>query len=738
MQDNHNASDSAALEDVKPGDHLCLIGEDDAATLAIAARFLRLGLERGEKCLYVLDVEARPDALDALARAGIDVAAALTDKQLALVASKTAHERGAASDAYRMFTFWKRTARTSWREGYAAMRVVGDLNWYSCNRAGGRDRIAYEYRLTQLAQDFNCIFLCQYCRRRVPEGIMASLIRVHPIVIHRGTVCRNIYHAPWEESGPSTAPARDVDRLLDTLRQHQQSFESLQRERQELERDEQRRQELHLGAAVAASPAPFAVVEPIFDECGIIGFTWVYMNSAAADALGRTLAEVVGRRIADVTPWLSDVAELFDCCIRVAQTGRHEYIELGDARGGVQRWWEGVVARSDKRLAIWAREVTDRKLVEHDLQRSAAYLEEGQRIGRTGSWAWDVARREISFWSLEHYRIMGLDPADGLPQYSLFASMVHPDDLAYIEEKFYRAVEHPIEFDFGYRIFRPDRTLRHVHTFGRPVYDGNGKLIEYLGTIIDLTEPKRSEEALRKTQAELARVSRVLALESLTASIAHEVAQPLASIITDTGAALRWLTGIWPDLDEVRAALERAAASGRRANDVIARIRSLVKKIDNGKELLEANTMIAEVVSLMSDELRCSHIVLRTQFDASLPPVPADRVQIQQVLINLIGNAIDAINERAEGLREILVETSLSGTERIRIEVHDTGVGLDLVDAQWIFDCLHTTKSHGLGMGLPISREIVHAHGGELWAVRNELGPGATFCFTLPLRDDAA
>jgi PAS domain S-box-containing protein len=349
-----------------------------------------------------------------------------------------------------------------------------------------------------------------------------------------------------------------------------------------------------------------------------------------------------------------------------------------------------------------------------------------------------VARREISFWSLEHYRIMGLDPADGLPQYSRFAPMVHPDDLAYIEENFYRAVEKRVEFDHGYRIFRPDGTVRHVHTYGRPVYDRNGELTEYVGTIIDLTEQKRAEEALRQTEAELARVFRILSLGSLTASVAHEVAQPLASIMTDSGAALRWLTGMRPDLEEVRAALVRVAASGRRAQEVIARIRSLVKKTDSNKELLQVNTVIAEIVSLMGDEVRRSDIVLRTRFDATLPPTPADRVQIQQVLINLIGNAIDSINERAEGLREILVETAMDGTERIRIAVHDTGVGLSSVDAQRIFDFLYTTKSHGMGMGLSISRAIVQAHSGELWAVRNEVGPGASLYFTLSVRDDGA
>jgi C4-dicarboxylate-specific signal transduction histidine kinase len=242
----------------------------------------------------------------------------------------------------------------------------------------------------------------------------------------------------------------------------------------------------------------------------------------------------------------------------------------------------------------------------------------------------------------------------------------------------------------------------------------------------------RAEEALRAAQAELARVSRMMTLGELTTSIAHEVAQPLASVITNGSAALRWLAGEPPNLEEVRIALARIIESGRRASDVIERIRALARKADQEKERLDVNEAIREVMALMNDQLRENQVDLQTQFTDRLPLVLADRVQLQQVMLNLIINALEAINVRREGPREILIGTR-AATGQLHIMVRDSGIGLPPGDLQDLFKSFYTTKPNGMGIGLSISRTIVEAHHGQLTAQRNESGPGATFHIALPI-----
>jgi two-component system, LuxR family, sensor kinase FixL len=246
----------------------------------------------------------------------------------------------------------------------------------------------------------------------------------------------------------------------------------------------------------------------------------------------------------------------------------------------------------------------------------------------------------------------------------------------------------------------------------------------------DVTERKRAEEALRKAQTELAHVTRVMTLGELTASIAHEINQPLSGILTNASACRRWLAGATPNLDEAREAVGRILRDGNRASDVITRIRALVRKTDEEKERLDMNHAIQEVAALAQGEVRRSRVALRMELAADVPPVLGDRVQLQQVILNLVMNGVEAMASVSDRPRELLISARQHESDKVLVAVQDSGIGIDQQNLEKIFNAFYTTKSQGMGMGLAISRSIVENHGGRLWARPND-GPGTTFQFTL-------
>jgi PAS domain S-box-containing protein len=258
-----------------------------------------------------------------------------------------------------------------------------------------------------------------------------------------------------------------------------------------------------------------------------------------------------------------------------------------------------------------------------------------------------------------------------------------------------------------------------------------GRLEEGVAFVLDLTARKRAEEALHQAQAALAHVTRVTTMGELTASIAHEVNQPLAGVTTNANAGLRWLAREPPDLEEARACLQRIIRDGQRADEVIARMRAFARKAAPQTARLALNDVIAEVLALVDGELRRHGVALHTDLAADLPPVRADRVQLQQVLLNLLLNGIEAMRGVTERPRALVVRSRKDGAEGVLVAVQDAGTGIAPQDLERVFTPFYTTKPAGLGLGLAISRSIIEAHGGRLWATSND-GPGATFQFTLP------
>src|SRR5882724_9732674 len=378
-------------------------------------------------------------------------------------------------------------------------------------------------------------------------------------------------------------------------------------------------------------------------------------------------------------------------------------------------------------------DITERKQADEALRRSEGYLAEAQRLTLTGSWAWNAADRQSVYWSQENYRLFGFDPEGGIPSDEAFYERIHPGDRDRVrKEVFLESPNEGSHFDVEFRIVLPGGAIKYVRSTGHPVRNQSGDLLEYVGTSIDVTERKRADEErerLRQVQADLAHLSRVTTMGELTASLAHEIRQPISAAVTNAKTCLRWLGRDEPNVAEACEAASRLVKDVTRAADIIGRINALFKKGVLHRELVDVNELIREMIVLLSSEASRYSISIRTGLAEGLPKVMADRVQLQQVFMNLMLNGIDAMKETSGG-SELAIKSE-AGDGQLLISVSDTGVGLPPEQADQIFRAFFTTKDNETGMGLPISRSIIESHGGRLWAA-GASGQGATFQFTLP------
>jgi len=466
----------AALEQVGPHDHFCSIYESPEEHYAVAVPFMRIGLERGEKCIYIADDGSVEDAREAMQSEGIDVDGAIASKALVLATKdQTYLEHGTFHPDW-MFTFWKETTELAMNEGFTALRATGETEWVLRGGRGLERWMEYESRLTHTLSENRCSALCQYNRRRFPPEVILDVIRTHPTVVYGSTVCRNLYYVPPEEFLSTNQTAREVERLLTNIR--------------------------------------------------------------------------------------------------------------------------------------------ERERIENALREQ-------------------------------------------------------------------------------------------------------------------LTERKQAEDALRNAQAELAHVTRVMTVGQLVASIAHEVNQPLGAIVTNGHACVRLLSSEQLDLKRSREVVERMISDGLRASEVIKRIRDLLHKTTSETAPLNINDTIQEVVALVSPDVLRSTVEMKVDLKADLPLVLGDRIQLQQVILNLIMNAKDAMSGAPFNKRELEISSGENSAGEVVVAVRDTGQGFDPEHAERIFDPFFTTKPEGMGLGLSISRTIIEAHGGALWATANG-DQGATVQFTVP------
>jgi PAS domain S-box-containing protein len=466
-----------------------------------------------------------------------------------------------------------------------------------------------------------------------------------------------------------------------------------------------------------------------------------YQPDGAADFINQTFIDFVGPGVgfdnlrSVVHPedypkrsrdWDTHVAaaEPYDIEMRLRRADgvyrwhRSRRVPLRDANGVIVNWYGA------------GHDIDDQTRAEEALRRSEAYLAEAQRLSHTGSAAYNET--EILYWSEEAFRIFGFDPLQGIPNREAVWQRIHPDDVDRINENTERGVREKTSFTNAFRFVLPDGTVKHIESINHPVFSASGELLEIVGTPVDVTERKRTEEAYREAQKALAHANRVTTMGQLTASITHEVNQPITAAITYALAARRFLKAEPPNFHEVDDALSLIIKEGNRAGEVVERVRALIKKVPPRKDAVAIDDAILEVIALTRAEAANNSVSVRTQLAEGLPCVQGDRVQLQQVMLNLIVNAIQAMSGIGEGPCELQISIDAVPSEgSVRVGVRDTGPGLSPESLSRLFEPFYTTKPEGMGMGLSICRSIIEAHGGLLWATRCE-PRGALFQFTIP------
>jgi len=379
-------------------------------------------------------------------------------------------------------------------------------------------------------------------------------------------------------------------------------------------------------------------------------------------------------------------------------------------------------------------DLSEQKRAERALRRSEAFLAEGQHLGQIGSFSWRVATDEIT-WSAELYRIYELEI--GVPMtLELIRTRVHPEDVSLIEKM--KMVDQARggghDFEWQYRLMMPDHSIKYMHAVAHASRDQDGQL-EYIASVQDVTARRLTEEARDQARSELAHVTRVMSVGTLTASIAHELNQPLAGIMTNASTCLRMLAADPPNVDGARETARRTIRDSDRASEVVTRLRALFRKKETTNESVDLNDAAREVLALSSSELERNRVILQQELAEDLPAVTGDRVQLQQVILNLLRNASDAMSGVDARPRQLLIRTEEDGDDQVRLTVKDAGVGFADQAADRLFQSFYTTKDDGMGIGLSVSRSIIESHHGRLWAMPNN-GPGVTFSFSIPCRPE--
>lgn len=448
----------------------------------------------------------------------------------------------------------------------------------------------------------------------------------------------------------------------------------------------------------------------------------------------------------DLDPYFQRFSGITALCLPMIRQGKliaMFYIELRAKDGQLNEEYLNVlkflaahaaVSIETTRLYTSVEEVNQQRLqLERALRVADTSLALGEQISRTGSWRWELNKNTL-ICSEEFCRIFGLDPQRRTILFADFAACIHPDDKKSVLEKINRSVQMETAIKVEYRIVKADGSILYLTGQGSPVF-GTDKLIDYVGTVIDVTARRASEDALRAAQDDLARVSRITTIGQLTSSIAHEINQPLMSIVANAGAGLRWLHRNTPDLQQVSASLQAIATEGQRAGQIVQSLRALTKNTKAVLTVLDIHDVLNHILAIARSEIERRHVSLVLHLDAQWSDILGDMVQLQQVMLNLVMNAIEAMSEVSDRPRVLTISTFTEEDQAIFIWVEDTGPGINNEVKDRLFDAFYTTKKDGMGMGLTICQSIVEMHGGKLSAAARQ-PVGTVFSFFLPLVKD--
>jgi len=464
-----------------------------------------------------------------------------------------------------------------------------------------------------------------------------------------------------------------------------------------------------------------------------------YFNQRWLEYLGCSLSDVEGWKW---TGWihpddLQGIVEKWRACVASGENFEHETrVRRGD---GQYRWMlhRKVPLRDEHGIIVrWygaSLDIEDRKRAEAQVEQAYLRLAEAQRLSKTGSFITDLLADNHN-WSEETFRIFEFDPSTKVTV-QMIRNMVHQEDLPSFDAVIARGMTGN-DVDFVFRIVTPRAGVKYLRGMARVMVQTAG-LPLFIGALQDVTESKLAEEALDTARSELAHVARITTLNALTASVAHEINQPLSGIITNASTCLRMLNGEPPNIEGARETARRTIRDGNRASDVITRLRALFSKKEFTLELLDVNEATREVIALSLSDLQRNRVVLTSELANDLPPVIGDRVQLQQVILNLLRNASDAMVGIEDRARQMLIRTRREGDDHVCLSVQDAGTGINPQDSERLFEAFYTTKSGGMGIGLSVSRSIIERHRGRLWVEPND-GAGATFSFSIPCEPESA
>ena len=434
-----------------------------------------------------------------------------------------------------------------------------------------------------------------------------------------------------------------------------------------------------------------------------------------------------------------DLPPLMEKWLRMLTSEESDEIEARLRRhDGVYRWFliRAEPFRDESgEIVRWygtSTDIDDRKRAEAQVEQAYLRLAEAQRLSKTGSFITDLLADDHN-WSEEAFRIFEFDPSTKVTV-QMIRDCVHPEDLPSFDAVIARGMTGG-DVDFVFRIMVPRGAVKHIRGMARVMAQSAGRPL-FIGAFQDVTESKIAEEAVDRARSELAHVARVTTLNALTASIAHEVNQPLSGIVTNASTCMRMLAADPPNVEGARETARRTIRDCNRASDVISRLRALYSKKEFALEPLDLNEAAREVVALSLSDLQRNRVILRSELADDLPPVTGDRVQLQQVILNLLRNAFDAMTTVDDRPRELLIRTERVEGDQARLAVKDVGVGFPREAADKLFQPFYTTKRDGMGIGLSVSHSIIEAHHGRLWAEAND-GPGATFSFSIPCAAEA-
>jgi PAS domain S-box-containing protein len=478
----------------------------------------------------------------------------------------------------------------------------------------------------------------------------------------------------------------------------------------------------------------------------------VNASTGEIELVNQTVLDYFDRNLEELQQWTEDDSVHPDDLPRVIAAWQHA------VNAGEPPYWEHRLRRSDgayrwfqlrgfpwrdsgNDVVRWyclITDIHDRKIAEDALRRSEAFLLEVQELSRTGGWRFDAATGIVES-SLEIQRAYQIQPGDDISSPAFWFGRLHPDDRPRVQAAFERCVREKTDYRADYRIVRGDGTIAYQHSIGRPVLNESGELVEFIGASMDMTdhwlaatELERASQALRDMQTKLSRAAQVATVGELAASIAHEVNQPLAAVVANGHACIRWLSASPPNVDKALEAAERIVKDGKDAGEVVRRVRSLFKRAAAERMPLDVNDVIRDVLRLLETDTAKRSVAVALALEPNTPAVLGDRVQLQQLVLNLVLNALDAMEPIVDRPKRLTVRSRRGDAADVVVEIVDNGVGVD--DPNGVFEPFFTTKADGMGMGLAICRSIVAAHNGTLAAARND-DFGTTFRFALPFEE---